>query len=355
MLVSILVFLIIFSVIVIGHEFGHYSVAVRNGIRVREFDLGMGPLLYKKRKGETDFCIRALPFGGACLYDGITGLETEEERAAIAQDERAFPNAPVFARIATVFAGPLANFLLGFVFALIIVAFSGTDLPVIREVMEGSAAESAGLQAGDTIRKINGERIHVYREVSLISMLNHGETLTIEYVRDGERNTTVLTPKYYEEDGRYLIGLRGSGEFIRTGALQTFQYGFYETTYWAKATFKSLKQMFTGHFNRDDLAGPVGMVKAVDDTYDAARPYGLGVTVLSFLNLATLLTVNLGIMNLLPIPALDGGRLIFLFLEALRGKPISPEKEGYVHLAGIAALLVLMALVMFNDITRFFR
>ncbi|MBO5564300.1 MAG: RIP metalloprotease RseP [Lachnospiraceae bacterium] len=355
MIVSILVFLIIFSVIVIGHEFGHYSVAVRNGIRVREFDIGMGPLLYKKRRGETDFCIRALPFGGACMYDGVTGLETEEEKEMIAQDEHAFPNAPVFARIATVFAGPFANFLLGFVFALIIVAFSGTDLPVIQEIMENSAAEAAGLKAGDTIRRINGEHIHLYREVSMASSFNRGEEMTIEYIRDGKRYSTTLTPRFHEEDGRYLIGLRGSGEFVRTNALQAFQYGFYETTYWVKATVKSLRQMFTGGFHRDDLSGPIGMVKAVDDTYDAARPYGVWVTILSFLNLATLLTVNLGIMNLLPIPALDGGRLIFLFIEAIRGKPVSPEKEGYVHLAGIAALLVLMAFVMFNDITRFFR
>lgn len=355
MFISIIIFLIIFGVIVLAHEFGHYAVAVRGGIRVREFNIGMGPLLYKKERGETDFCIRLLPFGGSCIYDGLDALEMEERENGGEVDERAFPNAPVFARIATVFAGPFANLILGFVFALIIVAFAGTDLPVVQSVMEDSAAMEAGIEAGDVIRRINGESIHLYREVSLISQLNYGTPLEIVYERNGERHETTLTPRYYEEDGRYLIGLRGSGEYIRCSALQVFQYGFYETQYWIKATFKSLKNMVTGHFHRDDLSGPVGIVKAVDDTYESARPYGIMVTLLSFLNLATLLSINLGIMNLLPLPALDGGRLVFLLVEAVRGKPIPPDKEGMVHLAGIAALIVLMVFVMFNDIARFFR
>ncbi len=356
MIVSILVFLIMISVIVVGHEFGHYSVAVRNGIRVREFSLGMGPVLYSRERGETTFCVRLLPFGGACVFDGMNGLEAEEaERGNGTLDERAFPNAPVSARIATVVAGPAANFILGYVLSMIIVAFSGTDLPVVQQIIENSAAEEAGMQAGDVIRRINGERIHLYREVSLISAFNQGDTLQIVFDRDGERFSTTLTPKYYEEDGRYLIGFRGSGEFIRCNAAQVFQYALYETQYWIRATYKSLGTIFNGRFSKDDIAGPVGMVKAVDDTYDMARPYGIGVTLLSFLDLATLLTVNLGIMNLLPIPALDGGRLLFLILEAVRGKPVPPEKEGLVNMIGIAFLMALMVFVMFNDITRFFR
>lgn len=354
MLVSILIFLIIFSVIVIGHEFGHYAVARRSGIRVNEFDIGMGPTLVKWRRGETDFCIKLLPVGGACIFDGM--LDVDGKAADLQQmDEHSFPNASVGARIATVLAGPFANFLIGLVFATVIVSFTGTDLPVVQSIMEDSAAEEAGILPGDTILKLNGSRIHVYREVILASMMNDGEPFDVELQRGDEKFTVTLTPKYSEEDQRYYIGLLGSGEFIRCTPLQVFQYGFYEAEYWVKATFRSLATIFQGKFQKDDLMGPVGVVKVVDDTYTEAKPYGMSVVVLSFMNLATLLSINLGIMNLLPLPALDGGRLLFLILEAIRGKKVSPEKEGMVTLAGALALIVLMIFVLFNDISRFFR
>lgn len=351
MIVSILIFLIIFSVIVIGHEFGHYAVAKRNGIRVNEFMIGMGPVLFHKKVGETDFSIRLLPIGGACVFDGMNGLEAEQGDL----DEHAFPNAGVWKRIATVLAGPLANFILGFLFALIVVAFSGTDLPVVDQVIPDSAAEEAGLQSGDVIREIDGEHIHIYREVSLCSLLNYGSPMKITYERDGERKTVTLTPKYNEEADRYLIGIQGGGDILKCNVPETFQYSFYEVEYWLKATYKSLGTIFTGHFKLDDLSGPVGVVKVVDDTYQEVNQYGLPTIVLTFLNLATLLTVNIGVINLLPLPALDGGRLVFLIIEAIRGKPVPPEKEGMVHLAGIIALLALMVVVMFNDIGRFFE
>ena len=353
MIISILIFLIIFSVIVISHEFGHYAIARRNGIRVNEFDIGMGPVLYRKKGKETDFCIRLLPIGGACIFDGLDGLDDEEEHDKL--DEHSFPKAPVRARIAAVLAGPMANFILGFVFSVILVAFVGTDLPVIQEVIPDSAAEEAGLQSGDVIRKINGERIHIYREVTLVSMMNYGEPLSITIERDGERQTVHLIPQYDEEDNRYYIGIRGAGQYLKCNPFQVFQYGFYETGYWLKATYKSLGLIFRGHFSKDDISGPVGVVKVVDDTYTEAAPYGPAAVILTFLSLATLLTVNLGVINLLPLPALDGGRLVFLLLEAVRGKPIPPEKEGMVHLAGFAVLMFVMILVLFNDISKFMR
>lgn len=352
MIISILIFLIIFSVIVISHEFGHYAVARRNGIRVNEFDIGMGPVLYRKEGKETDLCIRLLPIGGACIFDGLDALDDEEEQDKL--DEHSFPKAPVGARIASVLAGPMANFLLGFLFSVILVAFVGTDLPVIQEVIPDSAAMEAGLQSGDVIRKINGENIHIYRDVTLVSMMNYGEPLTITIERDGQKQTVHLIPRYDETDNRYYIGIRGSGQYLKCNPFQVFQYGFYETEYWLKATYKSIGLIFRGHFSKDDIAGPVGVVKVVDDTYEETAPYGPSAVFLTFLSLATLLTVNLGVVNLLPLPALDGGRLLFLLLEAVRGKPVPPEKEGMVHLAGFAVLMFVMILVLFNDISRFF-
>ena len=351
-IVSILIFFLILGVIVISHELGHYSVARRNGIRVNEFDIGFGPTLLSKKIGDTDFCLKALPFGGACIFEGMDAME-EDERKNLSSD--AFPNAPVGARIATVLAGPVANFLIGYIFALIIVAFCGVDLPVINKVMEDSAAMEAGLEDGDRIVRINGENIRLYRELSLVSMMNYGEPLEITYERDGERNTVTLTPRYDEEAGRYYIGILGAGEAHECSAPEVFRYAFYEIRYWMKVTVKSLGTIFTGHFSKDDLSGPVGVVQVVNDTYTEAQPYGPMVVIMSLLNLATLLTINLGIINLLPLPALDGGRLVFLVIEAIRGKPVPPEKEGMVHLAGFMALMALMVFVMFNDISRFFK
>ena len=359
MIISILIFLVIFSVIVISHEFGHYAVARRNGIRVLEFDIGMGPVLYRKKGRETDLCIRLLPIGGACLFDGMDAFGDDDpedgDGTPRVLDEHSFPNAPVGARIASVLAGPMANFILGFILSLILVAFTGTDLPVIQEGIPDSAAMEAGLEPGDLIRSINGERIHIYREVTLVSLMNYGEPLRISFERDGQKKTVDLVPRYDETDDRYYIGIRGSGQYIKCSPLQVFQYGFYETAYWLKATYKSLGLIFRGHFSKDDVAGPVGVVKVVDDTYTSTAPYGPAAVVLTFLSLATLLSVNLGVINLLPLPALDGGRLLFLLLEAVRGRPIPPEKEGMVHLAGFAVLMFVMILVLFNDISRFFH
>ncbi|WP_242622630.1 M50 family metallopeptidase [Lachnoclostridium sp. Marseille-P6806] len=348
MLVSVLIFLLIFGVIVTAHELGHFAIARRNGIRVRAFDLGMGPTFLHRKFGETDFCLKAFPIGGACIFDGMPGEES-------ASDAHSFAGASVWARIATVLAGPAANFLIGFVLAVIIAAFSGTDRPVVGSVMEGSAAEAAGIEAGDVITRINGRAIHLYREVRLESMMNYGETMDIRLLRDGEVLTVTLTPRYDETDGRYYIGIIGSGEYTECRGFDVFRCGYYECEYWFRATWQSIGLIFRGHFSSKDLSGPVGVVKAVDDTYQATRPYGIPTMILSFMNLTLLLTINLGIMNLLPIPALDGGRLLIYLVEAIRRKPLSAEKEGLVTMAGAIALAALMVFVLFQDITRFFE
>lgn len=342
-----------FGVIVVGHEFGHYAIARRSGIRVNEFDVGMGPTLASWQRGDTKFCIKAFPMGGACIFDGMVGMEEPDGSAY--DDEHTFRNASVWSRIATVLAGPMMNFLLGLVFALIIVGFSGSDLPIVNSVMENSAAQEAGIQAGDTITRINGMNIHVYREISVMSMMNYGEPMQVSFEHDGTEKTITLTPKFYPEDDRYYIGLVGGGNILAPKGLQLLQYTWYEAEYWVRATYLSLASIFKGHFSLDDLSGPVGVVQVVDETYEATKPLGLPTMLLSFLNLSCLLTINLGIMNLLPLPALDGGRLLFLLAEVVRGKPLPPEKEGLVHLIGALLLLVLVVVVLFNDITKFFR
>lgn len=350
-IMTILLFIIIFSVIVIAHEFGHFLLAKLNGIRVLEFAVGMGPTILHFTKGETKYSLKLLPFGGACMFDGEDGLNME---AGKEPEPGSFLAANVWARISSVVAGPLFNFLLAFLFSLIIVGYCGTDLPVLDEVTAGGAAEAAGLQSGDVIKEINGENIHLYRELSLISMVNQGEEMHIVYERDGQKMETTLQPIYDEVAGRYYMGIYGRGEYVEGKGFKLIQYSAYEVQYWMRATFKSLWMMIQGNVTKDDVAGPVGIAQIVGETYEESKDYGIASVVLSMMNIAILLSVNLGVLNLLPLPALDGGRLVFLLIEVVRGKPVPPEKEGMVHFIGLVAFMVLMVFVMYNDIMRLF-
>lgn len=351
---TIILFVIIFGVIVLSHEFGHFIVAKKNGIHVVEFAIGMGPTIFHIDKGGTKYSIKLLPFGGACIFEGEDGLSAKSEEAE--STGGSFLDAPVWVRIATIFAGPFVNLLLGFLIALILVAYRGTDLPVIQMVSEDSAAEEAGLMAGDVITRMNGERIHVYREVRLNSMLNSdGKDYSISYLRDGQEYSVVLTPRYSKEDERYYIGLMGVGEYAECKGLSIIKYGFYESEYVVKNTIKSLQMLVTGKLGKDDVSGPVGMASYVGETYQEVKQYGFITVLMTMLELVVILSINIGIMNLLPLPALDGGRLVFLFLEVIRGKPVPPEKEGFVHMAGLILFFLLMIFIMYNDIMRLIR
>lgn len=350
-IMTIILFLLIFGIVVISHEFGHFIIGKRNGIRVVEFAVGMGPTLISFKKGETKYSLKLLPFGGACIFDGEDGIESEEG----APDEHSFTGANVRARIATVFAGPFFNFVLAFVFSLVIVAFNGSDRPTVQQVVEDSAAEAAGILPGDEIRRINGERVYVYREVSLISALNQGEPMDIEIKRDGEIINVSLTPLYDDADNRYYIGFRGMGGRTECNPIEVFQCSVYEVRYWVKTTYKSLLMLLQGRAKKEDVSGPIGIAQFVGDNYKEAKTYGASTVIFTMMNIVILLSVNLGIFNLLPLPALDGGRLVFMLLEIIRGKPIPPEKEGMVHFAGLVVLMVLMVFVMYNDIVRLFR
>lgn len=353
---TVILFLLIFGILVISHEFGHFIIGKKNGIKVNEFSVGMGPVLFHFTKGETKYTLRLLPFGGACMFEGEDGASKEAEDKTECSDGRSFSESSVWKRIATVVAGPLFNFIIAFIFALIVVAFSGSDRPVIQNIMEESAAEEAGLQAGDLITRINGEKVHLYREVSLNSAMNmNGKPITIEYERDGMKTTVTIEPKFSEAENRYYIGLIGGGEYFKANPLQVFQYGFYEVEYWAKYTFKSLGMLVKGDVGVESLSGPVGIAEFVGDTYEEVKPYGLSSVILTMMDLMILLSVNLGILNLLPLPALDGGRLVFLLIEVVRGKPVPPEKEGMVHMAGMVCFMILMVFIMYQDILRLFQ
>lgn len=373
---GIVLFFIIFGVVVIAHEFGHFIIAKANGISVVEFTVGMGPCIFSVKKGGTKYSIRLLPLGGACIFEGEDGIERDTEKKeaesgeadpqqdvqqAVANTELgskkkpgAFPDAPVFARIATVLAGPVFNFILAFLMSTIIVGSYGTDLPVVQQVSDGGAAQLAGMQDGDRILSMNSKKIHLYREISLASMLNKGEDIAVTYERDGKQYDTVIKPIYDESAGRYYMGLYGVGSYQKFGIFGTVKYSLYEVGYWINTTVKSLELLIQGQVSKDDVSGPVGMAQTVTQIYDQSKPDGIYYIWLNMLNFAILLSANLGVLNLLPFPALDGGRLVFLLVEAVRGKPVPPEKEGLVHMIGMACLMLLMVFVLYNDLTKIF-
>lgn len=341
---KIVIAIVLFSILIIFHELGHFLMAKLNGIRVREFTLGLGPTLIGITKGETKYCLKLLPFGGSC----VMGEDEESD------EPDAFNNKSVWARISVVAAGPVFNFILAFLFALVIIGCEGYDEAKVQAVTEGFPAEAAGIQPGDTIVKLNHDRIRVYREISLFVNMHQGETVNVVYERDGERYETTLEPKLDEESGRYYLGFSSNGQRTKGNVLQVLKYSLYEVEYWIETTYKSLAMIFRGQVSADDVSGPVGIVSAIGDTYEQSKADGFYYVMLNMLNFAILLSANLGVMNLLPLPALDGGRLVFLIIEAIRRKPINKEKEGMVHFIGFALLMLLMVVVLFNDIRKLF-
>lgn len=321
----------------------HFLLARKNKIRVNEFWIGMGPSIWKKKAGETEYHLKVLPFGGAC----VMGEDDEDDFS-----EGSFNSKSPWRRISVIFAGPFFNFILAFVCAFVFICIAGFDPTVISAVEPGTPAQEAGLEAGDRIVKLNGRSVHMFREVSMYNQLHQGEYMEVTFERDGKRHTVEITPEP-DETGYYRMGVMSNG-YQKGNLLENVQYGIYEVRYWINMTVEGLKQLVTGKVGMNQLSGPVGVVDAVDTTYKMSRAEGALVVFLNMLRMAVLLSANLGVMNLLPLPALDGGRLMFLFVEVIRGKRIPPEKEGYVHAAGMALLLVLMVFVVFNDIKRIF-
>lgn len=341
---GIILAILVFSFIVFIHELGHFLLAKMNKIRVDEFSIGMGPRLISKVKGETRYSWKLFPIGGSCMM----GEDDVDDMS-----EGSFNSKSVWARISVVAAGAIFNFILAFIFAVIIVGYTGYDKPIISGVVPGFSAEAEGMQAGDCIVRMNGKKINLWREVTYYNMFHAGEKVELTYERDGKKHEVTIVPKQ-DEDGNYLLGVTAPKEYKKANVLTAMQYGAYEVKFWIATTLESLKMLVTGNVGVDQLSGPVGIVDVVDDTYQQSKAYGAVVVLMQMLSIGILLSANLGVMNLLPLPALDGGRLVFLIIEAIRGKRVAPDKEGMVHFVGMMLLFALMIFVLFNDLKRIF-
>ncbi len=347
---NIILIILVFGVIVFFHEFGHFIVAKMNHIAVTEFSIGMGPAIFSTKKKETKYSLRILPLGGYCLMAG----EDEES-----DDENAFGNKPLLARFLVIAAGPVFNFILAFIFSIILIHYTGCD-PATVDVQKGSAADKAGIESGDTIIELNDDRIYNYRELLLSRQIDDPKapvTLLMER-KNGERYKTVVTPAM-DNNGQYLLGVTG-GYVASDGIGMDIKYAGLELRYWVKATVTSLRLIVTGQVGGDDVMGPIGVggqmnsiIEEVKKDSGSTKEAVINV-LLNMLNWCILLSVNLGIMNLLPIPALDGGRLLFLLIEAVRRKKIPQDKEAVVNLIGFVILIGIMIVVFMNDIKNVF-
>ncbi len=423
----IIIAILIFSLIIIFHELGHFLLAKANHITVTEFAVGMGPILLKTTRGETTYALKLLPFGGSCAMLG----EDEEESG-----EGSFNSKSVWARMAVIAAGPVFNLILAFFLSIIVISYSGSGSARVVEVAEGSPEAEAGLEAGDVITSYNGRHISLGKELSTtVSM--HGiptDEIRLTVERDGEDREIVYVPSVttqyrlgfsYDEDsdgalivsvekglpmeqagiqaGDVVTGINGadidsrealmeyleqnplSGDsvtltYLHNGkehqavlipemstyaslnfsyslredqsSLGILKYSALEVKYWIEMVIDSLGMLFTGQYGLGDLSGPVGVVDAIGKSIDSAKPYGIIMEIMTALNMAILLSANLGVMNLIPFPALDGGRLVFLIVEAIRRKPVKRDVEGMIHFGGLILLMVLMVYVLINDVGR---
>lgn len=336
--------------IILFHELGHFIFAKLSGIEVTEFSLGMGPRLLSLKKGETRYSLKLLPFGGSCAMLG------EDEDA---EGDRAFNNKPVLNRIAVVAGGPLFNFLLAFLLSLVIVGCAGGFYePVVVGVEKGYPAEQAGILPGDVITKVDRRSVHSYRDLTPYLTAHPHQDVTITWKHTDENGKTEkrsakITPVYIDRTGQSMIGVRFDATLQRiTTPVQLVVQSVYEVEHWIGYVFDSIHLMFVGKVTADDISGPVGIVTTIDHTVEQAASAGKTVVAVVLMNFAVLLSANLGVMNLLPLPALDGGRLVFLIIEAIRRKPIDREKEGTIHAAGMIVLLVLMVFILFNDVRK---
>lgn len=451
---NIIVALLIFTVIVVIHELGHFFLAKKNGVGVPEFSVGMGPRIItyaRTKKGGviklfcsqkdfenredwqdvTKYSWKLFPIGGSCAMIG----EDEENDA-----ENSFNSKGVWARFSVVFAGPFFNFILAFVFSIIILSYSGIDYPIIRQVYNNQPASQSGLETGDVVKKVNGKKITIGREISTYTQLHplNGDEVEVEIERNGEIKTFKIDPYYktylfgfsypsnekessqisqvteggafekagikagdiiksvngeeilnagglstamntanqdgkevnfvIERDGMeqqfsvtpveyesYTLGFNAAFDEKGGSPLDVLKYSFVEVKYWIVTTVASLGQLITGKLSMNDVSGPVGIVNVVGTAIDQSKSLGIMAVIMQMLYMSVLLSANLGVMNLLPLPALDGGRLVFILIEAIRGKPVDREKEGFVHFAGLVVLMLFMVFVMYNDIIKIIK
>jgi len=311
------------------HELGHFIVAKLSNIKVNEFSLGFGPPLISIKSKETHYFLRLLPFGG---YVKMEGEDTTTS------DPRAFNNKSPLVRLAVILAGPFMNFILS-ILLLGIIGFSSGIATTRVTVIPGEPAQLSGMQSNDKIYAINNHKVNSWEDIVEMISSKPNEKINVTVIRDGKYIEYEVKTTIEPETQRGIIGIQSV--IVKYSFLESIKYGFQKTFWILRVILVGIFQTFAGKV-KADVVGPVGLVHIVGE---AAK-----IGIYQVLYIAAIISANLGLFNLFPVPALDGGRGIFLVLELLRGKPIEPEKEGLIHFIGFAVLMFLMVLVLFKDI-----
>lgn len=338
---TIVIAILIFGLIIFIHELGHFATAKAVGIRVHEFALGMGPVLFRVKKGETQYAIRMFPIGG------FVAMEGEEEDS---EDTGAFCNKKVWQRTLVIVAGATMNILLGYVIMLIIVSNQNMVSTTVISEFDKDSASAQSLQVGDKILKVNNSVVHTANDIIFALVEAGDKPISMDILRKDEKQSLANVPFQLEkmEDGTPVVKL----DFRVWGAKKTvgsvLRESWFMTTGVVKQVWSAFVKLVTGQFKVSQLSGPVGVTQAIGQVASTTNYSNL-------LMMIAFITINIGVFNLLPLPALDGGKLVFLLVEAVRGKPVPAKYEGFVHAAGLAFLMLVMVFVTFQDIVRIFK
>ncbi|SCG83411.1 putative membrane-associated zinc metalloprotease [Proteiniborus sp. DW1] len=323
----------VFFIVVVFHEFGHFIIAKISGIKVHEFAIGMGPRLFKINKGDTDYSLRLLPIGGYVKMEG------EDEHS---DDEKSFSKKPIGVRMAVIAAGAIMNFVLAIIVFSIYAYNVGVPTTTIDEATERLPAYESGLRSGDTIKSINGSEVNSWDDIKNYIGTSNGEEITVSVIRNGKEYNFIMKPITNKEENRLIIGI--TPKLVKSLPL-SIKSGFQNMIMILGLMFQFIAMLFRGKVSSGDISGPVGIVYLVGEAAKSGFQYVLYV--------AGFISINLGFFNLLPIPALDGSRLVFLLLELIRGKPVNPEREGFIHFIGFVFLILLMLVVAYKDLIKF--
>lgn len=324
--------LVAFSILVIGHEFGHFTAAKLNGVKVEEFSLGMGPKLFSIKGKETEYLIKALPIGG---YVKMYGEEGEE-----CTDIRAFSSKSPLQKLSIVAAGPIMNLIMAILFFAITSRIMGYVIPKIDRIQYNSPAMHAGIKKGDELIKFNDEKVSSWTDFQIKMSKVKGEKVNIGVKRGNEELNFYILPK--ESEGRYMIGVVPT--VVKPNLGQMLKSGVDQTVDITKQTFFFFKSLFTGKFNKNEVGGPITIIKV------SVKVASKGVVQLVYF--MALLSVQLGIFNLIPFPALDGGWIFILLIQIITGKKISEDRIAQINYIGFIILISLMILVTIKDIVN---
>ncbi len=394
-MISLIISIIALGLIITIHELGHFLAAKACGVGVIEFSIGMGPRLLTKLAGDTRYSLRLLPFGGSCMMLGeemdesdgsaaegggrraaeFTNGAPEQSSVEFAGDrilvdgrsfsrEQQFISKKAWQRFLIIFAGPAFNFVLAFLLSLVITGFYGFDKPIITSVVENMPAARAGIEADDEIialRTGNARMtVECARDISVFmtvhrDAVDRADSFTMYYrdASDGmQKKSAELIPEIDPSTGTYKLGFGYSFAYRPADdPADVIRCSFCNVKYCIRSVIQSLRMLAGGKVSREDIMGPVRMVAVMDETVDEASGYGAASVIITLFDLMILISGSLGAMNLLPLPALDGGRLVFILIELLTGHGVPKELEARIHMAGMLLLLVLMFFILTNDIT----